>query len=80
MSLPRMRTAAGVLAEIKAQDPDSEVSLNYIRHIIHTNQVPVVPVGRKKLVDVDAVIEHLKGGTTAQKESPATGRIRPVSI
>lgn len=80
MSLPRMRTAAGVLAEIKAQDPNSEVTLHYIRHIIHTNQVPVVPVGRKKLVDVDAVIEHLKGGTPVQKESPATGRIRPVAI
>ena len=75
-----MRTAVGVLAEIKAQDPNSEVTLHYIRHSIHTNQVPVVPVGCKKLVDVDAVIEYLKGEAAVQKESSARGRIRPVAI
>ena len=57
--MPRMRTAAGVLAEIKATDPSTEITLHFIRHLIHTNQIPVVSVGRKKLVDVDAVIAHL---------------------
>jgi hypothetical protein len=75
-----MRTAAGVLAEIKAQDPHTEVTMHYIRKIIRANQVPVVCAGRKKLVDVDAVIELLKAGIPAEVVKPITGRIRPVAI
>ena len=80
MSLPRMRTAAGVLAEIKAEDPNTEVTLHYIRQIIRTNQVPVVNAGRKKLVDVDAVLDHLQAGAPAVEDKPCTGKIRPIAI
>ncbi len=66
------------MAEIKAQDPDTEVRINYIRHIIHTNQIPVVEVGRKKLVDVDRVLEFLAAGTTSPKVEYTKGQIRPV--
>jgi hypothetical protein len=80
MSTPRMRTAEGVLTEIKAQDPATEVTLHYIRYLIHTNQVPVVPVGRKKLVDVDAVIAHLAAGCPTQNTDSVIGQIRRVPI
>lgn len=80
MAFPRMRTAAGVLVELKAQDPDTEVTLHYIRQIIHTNQVPVVEVGRKKLVDVDKVLAFLAAGTSVKEENHTTGRIRPVKV
>ena len=82
MPLPRMRTAEGVLAEIKGKDPDSEITLHYIRAIIRKEQVPVVAVGRKKLVDVDAVLEFLAHGG-AQAEYVTTreiGRIRKVDM
>jgi hypothetical protein len=80
MSTPKMRTAAGVLTEIKAQDPATEVTLHYIRFLIHTNQVPVVPVGRKKLVDVDAIIAHLAAGSPTQKNDSEIGQIRRVPV
>lgn len=80
MALPRMRTAAGVLAEIKAQDPGTEVTLHYIRHLIHTNRVPVVPVGRKKLVDVDTVISHLAAGAPAEEAQQVVGQLRRVAV
>ena len=80
MALPRMRTAAGVLAEIQAQDPGTEVTLHYIRHLIHTNQIPVVPVGRKKLVDVDAVNTHLAAGIPTEEDKPAAGQLRRVVV
>lgn len=80
MALPRMRTAAGVLAEIKAEDPESEVTLHFIRAIINTNKVPVVPVGRKKLVDVDAVVAFLADGITAAEDKPVAGQIRRVAV
>lgn len=75
MSLPRMRTAAGVLVEIKSEDPNTEVTLHYIRQLIHTNQIPVVPVGRKKLVNVDDIVSHL---TEGRKTNIETAKIRRV--
>lgn len=80
MALPRMRTAAGVLDEIKAEDPGTEITLHYIRQIIVANKVPVVNVGRKKLVDVDAVIAYLAEGTPAEEDTPAVGKIRKVPV
>ena len=63
MTLPRMRTAAGVLAIIKEQDPHTEVTLHYLRQLINTNKVPVTSVGTKKLVNADTVIEYIAAGT-----------------
>lgn len=65
MTMPRMRTAEGALAVIKEGDPGSAVTLRFIRGLINTGAVPYVPVGRKKLVDVDRLMDYLKGGRTA---------------
>ena len=61
MSIPRMRTAEGALAVIKEEDPDTAVTLRFIRGLINTGAVPHVPVGKKKLVDVDRLMKYLKG-------------------
>lgn len=65
MTTPRMRTAMGALAIIKAEDPETAVTLRFIRGLINTGAVPHVPVGRKKLVDVDRLMDYLKGDKTA---------------
>ena len=61
MPTPRMRTAEGALAVIKAAAPGTAVTLRFIRGLIKTGTVPHVPVGRKKLVDVDRLLDYLKG-------------------
>lgn len=61
MTTPRIRTAPGALELIKQMDPDTAVTLRYIRRLIATGKVPHVPVGRKKLVDVDQLLEFLRG-------------------
>lgn len=61
MATPRMRTAAGAVATIKEQDPGSEVSVHFVRQLIKTGQLPSVPVGTKRLVDVDLLLDYLKG-------------------
>ena len=74
MTMPRMRTAEKVLKEIKRVDPESEVSLGYIRALIRAEAVPVVVCGCKKLVNVDAVMELLtKGYTLPQEPGQAEG-------
>ena len=74
MPLPRMRTAAGVLAIIKEQDPSTEVTLHYIRQLINTGKVTVTPVGTKKLVDANAVISYIATGeaTPSCDEAPVS--------
>lgn len=76
--IPRMRTAAGVLNEIKANDPKTEITLHYIRNIIKTNQVPVVAVGRKKLVDVDSVISMLSAGELSNTSDMSNFSVRQI--
>ena len=62
MTTPRLRTAEGALAIIKAEDPQSAVTLRHIRRLIATGTVPHVPVGRKKLVNMDALLTYLESG------------------
>ncbi len=79
MSLPRMRTPAQALAEIKQQDPHSCVSLNMIRRLIKTGAVPSVAVcnGRRRLVNLDALLTYLEN-PPENKATVAAYGIRPV--
>ena len=61
MTTPRMRTAPGALEIIKEQDPGTEITLHYLRRLIKTGAIPSVSVGRKKLVNVDLLLDYLKG-------------------
>ena len=58
--MPRMRTATGALEIITQQDPDTAVTLHYIRQLISSGKVPFVPVGRKKLINVDELLAYLE--------------------
>ena len=53
--MPRMRTATGALEIIKQQDPDTAVTLHYIRQLISSGKV-----GRKKLINVDELLAYLE--------------------
>ena len=78
MGIPRMRIATDVLAEIKALDPDTRITLHYIRSIINQGKVPVRKAGTKKLVDVDKVLEYLAHWD--ENEESQTGEIRRVEL
>lgn len=78
MSIPRMRTAEKCLEEIKKLDPETELTVHYIRELIRMEFVPVVYVGRKKLVDVDQLIQKLGDGVPMPEKPVAIGQIRRV--
>lgn len=78
MSLPRMRTAEGVLKELRAADPDTAVSLHFIRGIIAAERIPVVSSGRRKFVDFDKFLDFLASGEATSQEPPKPGVIRRV--
>lgn len=62
MTAPRLRTAEGALEIIKAEDPETAVTLRHVRRLIATGAVPHIPVGRKKLVNVDKLLAYLEDG------------------
>ena len=82
MSLPRMRTADKALAILKEDDPDTGVTLHYIRYLIKSGKVPSTPVGRKKLVNTDALIAYIAAGGDQEATECAqeTGQIRRVHV
>ena len=77
MALKRMRMAAGVLEELKKEDPDTALTLNYIQTLIRTEAVPVLAVGKKKLVAVEDVLRYLEDPYPALTRRDE-GTIRPV--
>lgn len=79
MPIKRMRTAPGVMEAIRAEDPDTELTEHYIRTLIRTEAVPVLKVGKKKLVDVADVLAYLES-TPEPPETPPTGTIRQVPV
>ena len=60
-TVPRMRVAEKAVQMIRDEDPDSGVTLSYVRRLIREKVVPVVQVGNKKLVNVDALYAYLRG-------------------
>lgn len=78
----RMRTAAKAHELILQEDPDTEITLSYIRRLIATEAVPVIHVGRKKLVDVDQLLAYLAAGNkpSTTEPTPGYGHLRRVEI
>ena len=69
MAMPRMRTAAQVLAEIKKVDPDTCVTLSYIKRVIREEKIPVLCAGKKKLVNLDDFIDFMSRGDQVEDAS-----------
>ena len=70
-SIPRMRTAAKIVAEIKALDPDTEMTEFHIRQMAKDGTVPVVWAGRKALINLDDVLDLMRQGMTRPTEEAA---------
>lgn len=61
-----MRTLDECYNEIKAMDDNTAISKYYIRQLALSGKIPVVMCGRKRLINLDGLIEYLSGsGNTA---------------
>lgn len=80
-TIPRMRTAPKIVAEIKAQDPGSEVTEHYVRQLVRDGKVPVVWAGTKALINLDDVLALMRLGTARPKaETSTVGGIRRIDV
>lgn len=59
LRIPRMRTLSEVYAYIREADPDTAISANYVRRLIISGKIPRMKCGKKYLIDIDLLIEHL---------------------
>ncbi len=57
---PKMRTTTQVVQYFKEHDPNTNVSINFIRKAIE-NGFPVVKSGRRILINLDLFIAYLNG-------------------
>ena len=57
---PRMRTAQGAVATLKEEDPDTQITVSMVRRLIRSGQLPYVPMGKKKLINVDTLISFFR--------------------
>ncbi len=79
MSVARMRFPADALAELRKLDPETPVSLSFIRRLVKTGAVPSVPVGagKRRLLNFDALCAYLENPPLGQAQQ--VRGIRPVS-
>ncbi len=74
-----MRTLDECYNEIKKIDENTAISKYYIRQLAISGKIPVVMCGRKRLINLDGLINYLSGSGTAENNSAAeNNRIRPI--
>jgi excisionase family DNA binding protein len=59
MALAKMRTAQQLYEQIHKEDPESSVSLCYIRSLAKQGKIPVVKAGCKYLINYDKFMDFL---------------------
>ena len=57
--MPRLRLLDEAVAEIRALDPDTSISRNFVRKLAISGQVATVQVGRKRLINLESLLEFL---------------------
>lgn len=79
MKLARMRTLDECYNEIKKIDENTAISKYYIRRLALSGKIPVVMCGRKRLINLDGLINYLSRSGTAENNSAAeNNRIRQI--
>lgn len=65
IKIPRMRTVSDAVKELKVLDENTAVTEYYVRSLAVTGTIPRVKSGKKYLINLDSLIEHLSGENPA---------------
>jgi len=76
--LAKMRTLDEAYAEIKRMDENTSLSKYFIRRLALSGEIPVVMCGRKRLINLDALIDYLSSADNAAAISPISDGIRRI--
>lgn len=67
--LPRMRTIPKAFEEIKKIDPDTCFTLRALRRMVNNNEIPIVKVASKRLINIDVLFNLLFNGQKCYNDS-----------
>lgn len=65
----RMRTIRACYNLIKQEDPDTGVTINYVRQLAVSGKIPTVKAGNKYLINYDLLCEYLANPTDPRFQS-----------
>ena len=57
--MPRMRLISEAFNEIKKDDPHTAITLSGLRNLVRQGKIPCAKIGRKTLINYDALLEYL---------------------
>jgi len=79
--MTRLRLISDAFSQLKQDDPQTAITLCALRRMVKAGEISTVAVGRKRLVDYDALLAHLGRATNCPSapESPSDGQIRRIS-
>jgi len=76
--MARMRLVKDAYEQIKADDPNTAVTLNGLRQLIHSGVIPTVSIGRKRLINYDALLDYLSSPPPPPEPADLIGVIRKI--
>lgn len=59
--MSRIRTLSETYRFIKEMDAETAITPNALRRMAVSGQIPCVKAGKKYLIDIDVLLEYLKG-------------------
>ena len=60
---PILRTIPSAVAEIRAADPNTQITVSTLRHLVRNGIIPIIPNGNRPLVDMAQLTYYLRTGT-----------------
>lgn len=76
--MARMRYAQQALELIREEDPDTAISLNYIRALAASGLIKIHQVGNRRLINVDDLLDYLSRPENEPTAANQIGTIRRV--
>ena len=61
ISIPKIRTIAEAIEEIKRLDPETAITARFIKEGIADGKIPIIRVGNKVLVNMSSIFAFLEG-------------------
>lgn len=80
MELQKYRTINAAYAEIKKQDPETEISMHGIRMGVKQGLIPSTKIGKKVVVSIESILNFYNGKfqQPQQEQADNYGKIRPI--
>ena len=68
--LPKIRTIAEAIEEIKRIDPETAITARFIKEGIANGKIPIIKVGNKVLVNMESIYTFLEGEIAYETVTP----------